>query len=251
MDTGSHLHHLGAEARGFADDLTAAAAAGQLGSRVATCPEWTVRQLAEHVGGIFRWSTRLVADGVGVETWRSEMPIVYPADDAEVVAWFGASIDPMLDAFGAAPPMAPVWVWGTDPHARFWPRRMLHEALVHRADLAATVGLDRPIDADLATDGIDEFLTNLPATARWGAPLDRLRGAGETLSLRATDVPRCWRVRFEPTGWWWDRSDASTDADVAGSVADLYLNLQGRARPGLTVTGAVAVVDRWRSALDF
>jgi uncharacterized protein (TIGR03083 family) len=251
MDTDSHLRHLGLEAHGFADDLAAAAAAGALATRVVTCPDWTVRELAEHVGGIFRWSTHLVTAGVGVETWRSELPIDYPAHDAEVVAWFAASVAPMLDAFAAAPPMAPVWVWGTDPHARFWPRRMLHESVVHRADLAATVGPVRPIDVDLATDGIDEFLTNLPATARWGAPLDRLRGSGETMALRATDAALSWRVRFEPTGWWWDRSDAEADATVAGPVADLYLFLQGRSRPAVAVTGDVAIVDRWRSALDF
>ena len=27
-----------------------------------------------------------------------------------------------------------MWAWGPDKHARFWPRRLLHETAVHRGD---------------------------------------------------------------------------------------------------------------------
>ncbi len=251
MDTSEHLLRLDAEARRFATTLTDAAASGRLAERVPTCPEWSVRNLAEHVGGIYRWATRLVADGIVVETWRSEVAIAYPASDDDVAPWFDAGLDPLLDALGTAPPDRPVFVWGADPHARFWTRRLHHETLVHGVDLALAVGAPIVIDVDAAVDGIDEFLTNLPSTARWGAPLDRLRGEGETLTLRATDAPNAWRLRFEPTGCWWDRSGAASDATVRGTAADLDLFLQGRSRPAMAIDGDRAVVERFRSAVDF
>lgn len=251
MDTAEHLQRLTTEAALFTAGLATAVAEGRLATTVPTCPEWTVRALAEHVGGIYRWANRLVDDGIVVETWRSELPIEYPADDGDVLAWFEASVGPLLDALRLAPPDRPVFVWGADPHARFWVRRLHHETLVHRVDLALAIDGDESVDVDSAVDGVDEFLTNLPCTARWGAPLDELRGHGETLSLRATDAPRAWRLRFEPTGCWWDRSDAPADATVRGTAADLDLFVQGRERPALTIEGQAEVVDRWRRALDF
>jgi hypothetical protein len=129
---------------------------------------------------------------------------------------------------------------------------MLHETLVHRFDLDTAGGGEvQAIPTVLAIDGIDEFLTNLPGTARWGAPLDRLRGEGQTLAVVADDSDARWRIRFEPTGWWWDRADGPADADLTGPVADLYLALQGRDRPAVRRSGDGGILDRWRSALDF
>jgi uncharacterized protein (TIGR03083 family) len=251
MDTAEHIDRLRHEAERFAGALGEVAAAGELGTMVLTCPDWTIRELAEHTAGLYRWSTRLVADSIVVETWRSQMPIAYPARDDEVAPWFTDGIAPMIDAFSTAPLDRRVWVWGADPHARFWPRRMLHETVVHLADLLATVGHEPDIDVAVAVDGLDEFLTNLPCTARWGAPVDRLRGAGETMVLQPSDARDRWRVRFDPTGFWWDRGSEPADATVTGTAADLYLFLQGRQRPSITIAGRPEIVERWTAALDF
>ncbi len=251
MDTSEQCDALRSAADRFASVLLHADLDAMLGTSVPTCPAWTIRDLAEHTAGLYRWSTLLVEGAVVAETWRSELPIRYPQHDREVSEWFAASIPPMLDAFGACPPDRPVWAWGADPHARFWPRRMLHETLVHGVDLELAVGAVPVVATPLAEDGIDEFLTNLGHTARWGAPLDRLRGPARTLALHPIDSERRWRIRLDATGYWWDRSDDTCDATVAGSAQDLYLFLQGRPRPSITTAGDVSVVDRWRSALDF
>ena len=31
---------------------------------VPTCPEWTVRQLVEHLGGVHRWATMIISEGL-------------------------------------------------------------------------------------------------------------------------------------------------------------------------------------------
>jgi len=251
MDTASYLDHLRQDTARFASVLSDAADGGHFHAPVPTCPEWTVRQLVEHVGGIYRWSTALVADSIVVETWRAKMPIAYPAGDGDVVPWFGDSVKAMLDAFSAAPPDRRVWGWGADPHVRFWPRRMWHETVVHGTDLDLALGRQPAIDMATAVDGVDEFLTNLPCTARWGAPLDRLRGEKERMVLRASDSGDTWRIKFEPTGFWWDRGGEPADTTVTGTAADIYLLVQGRARPGVVVTGNVALLQRWNDALDF
>lgn len=250
MDTGEHIERLEAAARAMALAL-AGSDPSALGTTVPTCPAWTVRDLAEHTAGLYRWATTMVEDGVTAEVWRLELPIVYPRTDAEVAGWFAEGIDPMLAAFRAAPPHRKVWAWGADPHARFWPRRMLHETVVHGADLELALGREAAIDAAVAVDGIDELLTNLAHTARWGAPIDRLRGEGETLSLLPQDRSERWRIRFEPAGFWWDRGEGGGDATVTGTAADLYLFLQGRQRTTLGHSGRLELIERWRSGLDF
>ena len=52
-----------------------------------TCPDWTVRDLVSHVGGLHRWSTELVASGIVAETWRSSLPLDYPDGAAPLEAW--------------------------------------------------------------------------------------------------------------------------------------------------------------------
>ena len=107
--------------------------------------------------------------------------------------------------FAAAEPAAPVWAWGADQHARFWPRRMLFETAIHRIDLDLTLGREPDLPVQVAVEGIDEQLENLPFVARWNGEVGRLRGAGQTLGFTATDADASWRVRLEADGWWWDR----------------------------------------------
>jgi 3-dehydroquinate synthase class II len=62
--TADHVELLGAEADRFAASLTGA----DLDATVVTCPDWTVRDLVSHVGGLHRWSTELVASCIVAET---------------------------------------------------------------------------------------------------------------------------------------------------------------------------------------
>jgi Mycothiol maleylpyruvate isomerase N-terminal domain len=42
--------------RGEADRFAASLASADLAATVVTCPDWTVRDLVSHVGGVYRWS---------------------------------------------------------------------------------------------------------------------------------------------------------------------------------------------------
>jgi uncharacterized protein (TIGR03083 family) len=247
--TADHIELLGAEAVRLASSLTGA----DLDATVVTCPDWTVRDLVSHVGGLHRWSRELVANGILAETWRSSLPLDYPDDSAPVEAWrvwLTTGAAEACRTFAAAEPAAAVWGWGADQHARFWPRRMLFETAIHRLDLDLTLGWEADLPVHLAVEGIDEQLENLPFVARWNGEVGRLRGAGETLGFATTDANASWRVRLDADGWWWDRGSGGNVVAEAGAV-DLLLLLVGRPAADLAVRGDRALLDRWLAATAF
>jgi uncharacterized protein (TIGR03083 family) len=250
LATADHIALLGAEADRFASSLTGA----DLGATVVTCPDWTVRDLVSHVGRLHRWSRDLVASGIVAETWRSSLPLDYPDGAAPLDAWRAWLTTGAADAcrtFAAAEPAAPVWAWGADQHARFWPRRMLFETAIHRIDLDLTLGRAADLPVGVAVEGIDEQLENLPFVARWNGEVGRLRGAGETLGFTATDAAASWRVRLEPDGWWWDRGSDDGDVVAEAGAVDLLLLMVGRPVPDLAIRGDRALLDRWLAATAF
>jgi uncharacterized protein (TIGR03083 family) len=250
LTTADHIDLLGAEADRFASSLTGA----DLGATVLTCPDWTVRDLVSHVGGLHRWSTELVASGIVAETWRSSLPLDYPDGAAPPEAWRDWLVAGAVEAcrtFAAAEPATPVWAWGADQHARFWPRRMLFETAIHRLDLDLTLGRPADLPVRVAIEGIDEQLENLPFVARWNGEVGRLRGRGEALGFTARDADASWRVRLEPDGWWWDRVSDDSDVVAEAPAADLLLLMVGRPIPDLAVRGDRALLDRWLAATAF
>lgn len=250
LTTADHIARLAAEADRFAASL----AGVDLDVTVATCPDWTVRDLVSHVGGLHRWSAELVASGIVAETWRSSLPLDYPDGAAPAEAWRDWLTAGAADAcrtFAAAEPATPVWAWGADQHARFWPRRMLFETAIHRIDLDLTRGRAAQLPVGVAVEGIDEQLENLPFVARWNGHVATLRGRGETLGFAATDADLSWRVRLESGGWWWDRGRDDHDVVAEGGALDLLLLMVGRPVPAVAVRGDRALLDRWLSATAF
>jgi uncharacterized protein (TIGR03083 family) len=223
------------------------------GRTVVTCPEWDLVELFRHVGGLYRWSAWLVGHGIGAETWRSALPIEYPERADDWGAWLREGLDAALAAFRTTDPAARVWAWGGDQHARFWPRRMLFETVVHRCDAELTLrNRTSPFAEAVAVDGIDEFLELLPYVGRWNPAIAHLRDEKKwSIGLATTDTDDHWRVRVGPTGFWSDRSDAATDARVVATANDLLLWLQGRPAGIVGVNGDQAVVDRWTDATTF
>ena len=82
-----------------------------------------------------------------------------------------------------------MWSWSAQKDVGFIQRRMAQESAVHRWDAELAVGAPNPIDADLAVDGVDEFLTLfLPAEEEsLAGPIDRVR-------LETTDRDAGWTV---------------------------------------------------------
>ena len=218
---------------------------------VPTCPGWNLGELTEHVGGLYRWSAAHVAASARSRIDHSALDLGPPAERA-TPAWLASGIAPMLDTFRASDPEATVWGWGADRHNRFWPRRMLFETVVHRADAAFAHGGQPDIDPAVAVDGIDELLANLPHAAYFAPGIADLRGDGERIALRSADADRTWMVRLLPAGYAWDWSSGRADVTVDAPAADLLLLLYGRRTAGdaarFTVEGDGALLGRFVTA---
>jgi uncharacterized protein (TIGR03083 family) len=160
----------------------------------------------------------------------------------------------LVDACKGADPDDGMWAWGADQHVRVWPRRMLLETAVHRADLALSMRAAPTSGAATAVDGIDELLDNIPSASYFAPKVDELRGAGETLCFLASDSGTSWRITLEPDRFWWEHDGIGADVVVRAPAAELLLLLYGRRHPDsqpISVDGDRALLDRWldRSAL--
>jgi len=227
--------------------LDAAAAAG-LDAPVPTCPEWDVADLLGHVGRTYRWaascSMRAPSDDV---RFGSGGQIPTP-ERSERVAWVREGADALVAALDR-PADTPAWTWAPPPTVGFWQRRQAHETAMHRVDaqIAAT-GTAEPIDAELAADGIDEWLHLLHNLPRRTPPT----GSGETLHFHCTDVPGEWLVRLTPDGIDVQREHAKGDVAARGTASDLICWLQGRAPvERLEVFGDASLLTRWRELAKF
>ncbi|GAA2598807.1 maleylpyruvate isomerase family mycothiol-dependent enzyme [Dactylosporangium fulvum] len=249
MEIGRHIDAL---ERAGLDFVDAAEKAG-FDAPVPTCPEWTVRELVQHVGYVHRWAATYVREcRTVVLTDDEEEAAVGPMPgDADLVAWFQAGHTELVDLLRAAPGDLTCWHFLPAPSPlAFWARRQAHETTIHRADLQGAVGTIGGVEADVGVDGIDELLMGF-----YGSRGGRLRAEGPcTLSVGVTDGARCdgphaWTVRMGPEGAEISRgAPDAADCTLRGPASDLYLALWNRrATADLHVDGDPAVLDLWRS----
>lgn len=215
---------------------------------VPTCPDWTVGDLTRHTGNIHRWATSIVvARATARPSFPETEPGWFPADGW--ARWLTSGAEPLLAALRSAGPVAPVWTWGPGRTSGWWARRVLHETAVHRADAELALGVADPaIDPVIATDGIDEFLFNLPSARRPYRHLASLP-TGASLHLHATDVDGEWMIRFTESGIAWERGHGKATVAVRGPVTSLLLLTCGRI-PGsdqrLSVFGESSLLSGWQ-----
>jgi uncharacterized protein (TIGR03083 family) len=214
---------------------------------VPTCPDWDLADLVRHVARVNRWAATMVRELSQERLDRRAMTDLEGPDDvADLADWLAEGATVMDDAFRGVDPDAAMWSWGADRHARFWPRRMVHEIGVHRADAELALGGQPTYDPAVAGDGIDELLDNLPHAEYFAPKVAELRGNGERLALVASDGG-AWLIELGPDGYtWWASAapDPAATATVTAPAAELLLVLFGR-RPLGAVTGNRALVEHW------
>ena len=243
-DHAAHCRALAVEVGRYVEAITGP----DLSLPVPTCPGWDIAELVRHIGAVHRWAERMVRDGATERLARAELDLGLPPDVSGLPVWLASGGEALVATLRAADPDASIWVWGADPHVRFWSRRMLHETTVHRADAELALGRDPAIDPDTAADGIDELLENLPNAAYFAPKVAALRGDGESIRLDGTDVDVHWVVRLEPKGFTWARGRDDASVRVSAPVADLLLLLYRRlpvADARFACLGDHDVLARW------
>jgi uncharacterized protein (TIGR03083 family) len=210
---------------------------------VPATPEWSVAKLVKHTGTTHRWAAATVRTGAFVNP--GELDLGLPDAEADYPDWLEAGARELVAVLEATDPDTPTWSWGTDPHVRFWARRMAHESAIHRWDAQSAVDQQAGFPAALAVDAVDERLENLtPSMDHNPAGTEPLRGGGESIHVHATDADGEWLLRFTPDGFEFTREHAKGDLAVRGPASDLLLVLVGRrGLEGLEVFGDAGVLD--------
>ena len=225
------------------------------GAPVPTCPEWTVADLAEHLGIIHRWVTEMVRVRSPERIPRVEGEYPHPVGPDNLASWFREGASELVATLQGCEASTPMWAWGPLHHVHFWSRRQLHETAMHRIDLAIACGGGADLERAVARDSILELLDFIPHLGPLVPHLAELRGDGETIAFRATDGDGFGTITLTPNGFRVDDDLGTTDASVAGSMSDLALAVSRRIPvddPRIEVSGRTDLVDHWivHSALD-
>ncbi|MFI5426481.1 maleylpyruvate isomerase family mycothiol-dependent enzyme [Aeromicrobium sp. UC242_57] len=205
----------GPRARGWRSRRRASPSCVRLGTGdepVPACPGWTVRDLAEHLGGVHRWAAAIVLSGQRLAPPR-------PLVEDPVDRWYAGTAQALLAALRAVSPAEEVPNFTRmGETAAFWPRRQMHQTLVHAVDAAQALGRDEAdwtVAPAIAADGIDEVLQVFfpRMTARgtrptWAPasgcrrPTSTSRGSSDRAAVTpgrlSSCTPRCRPMRRRP-----------------------------------------------------
>jgi uncharacterized protein (TIGR03083 family) len=228
--------------------LAAAAERTPPDASVPTCPDWTLRDLVRHVGGIHRWAAAQVSRSRSGR-WDpfAELDGHWPSD-ASLVDWFREGHAELVGVLREAPADLECFTFLPAPSPRaFWARRQAHETGMHRVDAESASGQITPFAPDQAVDGVEELLFGFMAR-----PGQRLKSeTPQTLLLDATDTDESWVVRVGPDEPRASREPISdADCKVRAAASDLFQLVWNRRSPtGLDATGDLSLLDLWRESV--
>ena len=220
-----------------------------LAAPVPTCPDWTLRDLLRHIGGIHRWAGEHIRDRLPrvlqVDDFR-DLVGEWP-DDPALVDWYRVELQLLLDTFRAAPRDIDCarFLKSPDP-LTFWTRRQAHEATIHRVDVEAIVGRLTPVDPEFALDGIDELVDGFVPR-----PFMKLRSPEPlTLAIEPDDGDRTWVLTITEEPVTVSTGRAGADCTINGSASNVLFALWNRTNAGnLTITGRRDVFDLFRTKI--
>lgn len=210
----------------------AVASAPSLDLPVPTCPEWTLFDLVQHLGGVHRrWAVNVAAGPAdGPAATASDVPDA-PREREALLAWSAESTQLLLSALRETGPDAGCWTWwgaSQSPQTSgAVARHQVQEVTVHTYDAQAAVGTPQPLSEEAALDGVDEFLTTCCATtSAWPhKPAE--------LDFHATEG-RSWRLSLSADGARstllpaFGEAPAAADASARGTAGELVLMLYSR-----------------------
>jgi uncharacterized protein (TIGR03083 family) len=224
---------------------------------VPTCPDWTLRQLATHVGRAHRWAAEIASTrSAEFIPFRQVPDGRIPDDPALHAPWLRAGAARVIQAVTEAG-SDPVWTFGGLRPASFWARRMAHETAVHRADAEIAVGRQPELEPDLAVDAIDEWLSFMSGVVAEDQRADALPD-GAVLHVHATDEGLDgageWLVRREGSEVKVQPGHGKGDVALRGPASRLLLVLLRRLPPDdpqVQVLGDPALLTGWLAGTPF
>lgn len=214
---------------------------GDLAEPVAACPGWDARRLVVHLGVIHRWARHCALHLAPPAETTSFEP-----GDRDLGEWFRQGVDDLITTLGGLSADAPTWhPFPVERVAAVWPRRQAHETAMHRWDLQAAVGDPDPIDADLASDGIDEYFEIAVPRLIVRTGLDV---PTSSFHVHCTDIDGEWLAWSDDGAYRMKRAHEKGDAALRGPAEVILLRLWGRTSPRaaeLSPVGDESALDAW------
>lgn len=237
------------------DCFAAAAEHGELGVRIAACPDWDMADLVRHLGMIHLWAAANVAfpepDWLDV----NELPDLvrywprlagesgeYP-DDAELVGWYRETLANLIEVLKSAPADVAAFTFLPAPTPlTMWARRQASEIAIHRFDAEQARGITSHFDMQFATDMLDEVLSGFAPRPR-SLELER----EVVIHVHADDSDEHWYLTLRSDGTETSRTGGDADLAVRGSASDLYLLLWNRTVDStVSMSGDTDLMTLWR-----
>lgn len=232
-----YADHLLVDAGRIADVI----ATGDLDAPVTACPGWDVRRLVVHLGVIHRWARHCIAHAAPPDGNADFQP-----GDRVLGEWFDDGARSVAETLSGLDPDAPTWhPFPVERVGRVWPRRMAHETAMHRWDVQAATGTADAIDAELASDGIDEYFElAIPRLVK----RDGVTVPASSFHVHCTDVNGEWLVWNDDGAYRMKRAHEKGDAALRGPAEAILLRLWGRTSSRtdeLSPVGDESALDAW------
>ena len=209
---------------------------------VPSCPQWTIADLVEHVGRVYRFFAEMVRSGRERPFPFSDIP--GPVSGAEI-EWAAAGLNELVAELKSRAPSDYAWSWSSDKTVAWVTRRLMHETLVHRWDLENALGVGGDTDAALASDCVDEFIDSFVL----GRKTDSSLPSG-SVHLHCTDTEGEWIAVVDNGSILVRREHTKGDVAIRGAAKSLALLMWRRLPvddPGFETFGDVNVAREFIS----
>jgi uncharacterized protein (TIGR03083 family) len=231
--------------------LADAASRISLDARIPTCPDWSLRDLVRHVGGVHHWAAghiRQPTDRIAGVADLRELLGEWP-DDHELIDWYRAELSSLVGALRAAPSdLQTATFLAHDGPLSFWARRQMHEATIHRIDVQLAGGSNDPVPASQAADGIDEMLTGFAVRrhVKFRSPEPR------HIVIAPDDSEIRWTLSITDQPLVVDRQVASDADTTVRGLSDVIFRVLWNRLPATAapIEGDAGLIDRFKEAVQ-
>jgi uncharacterized protein (TIGR03083 family) len=217
LTTTEYLAVLRREGDAFADSIAQA-----LNAPVASCEPWVGTDLLWHMIEV-HYSWKFIAH-THLMNPADYVPRLKPADD-DLLAEYRTGLNDLIDVLSSLDPARSCWTWAGVQDIAWVIRRMAHETVVHAWDAHVSAGISSDIEAELASDGIDEFV-HVMVKSNIREDEGALSGS---VHIHCTDVDGEWLIVPKGTS---DvvvtREHAKGDCAIRGSAQNVLLALWRR-----------------------
>jgi uncharacterized protein (TIGR03083 family) len=206
--------------------------------RVPSCPDWSLRELVEHITQVqFFWAA-VVAAGPA----DAPPPDRLTGTASDLLGRSAEATEALLTALRAAGPDRGCWTWWGASDVPMTTgavaRHQVQEAAVHAYDAQETVGQPQMLPDTVGLDGVDEFAgVSFGTSGAWP-------GKPAVIGLYAAEGG-AWEFELAEGGVRAASGEISLDAALHGPASDIVLALYRRIPlDRLRVEGDSAVLER-------